>query len=61
MENKNFILLVVGAQATTYQLNCELVTEENHNIKNGEHLYEYLSGGDNKIYHISDFDTEIFD
>ena len=52
MKDKNFTLLLVGQAETTYRLKCELITEPNHEIEDGEHIYEYLEAGDSKKYHI---------
>jgi hypothetical protein len=54
-------LLLVGQSDTSYQLSCDLITEENHEITNGEHVYEYMAAGGSKSYHIAEFDTLKFE
>lgn len=45
MKQKTLTLLIVGQTETTYRLLLELVKETNHQIDNGEHLYEYIKAG----------------
>lgn len=45
MKDTKFVLLLVGQPDTTYALKCDLVQEANHEITEGEHVYEYMSAG----------------
>ena len=52
IKNNDFILLLVGQTQTTYHLSCELIQTANHEIKDGENIYEYLEADKSKSYHI---------
>lgn len=61
MKDTNMYLLLVGQHQTTYSLSCEVIEKEKHVIDHGEHLYEYLTAGSSKQYHIAKFDTQKFE
>lgn len=60
LKDKKLVLLIVGQAETTYRLVMELVTESQHEIENGEHIYEYLQAKAEKVYHIS-LQSDIFE
>lgn len=61
MKSKNVYLLLIGQPETTYQMTCELIKEDKHRIVNGEHVYEYLTAGKSKTYHIAEFNTQKYE